>query len=98
MAIFTWRFSSSILSLLRTQVMFPMLDARSSFLCSFKESTFFCLSFVSLEEVLEYLLPPVPNILWESLEYLLKLSKGIGRLGEGIPGFSKVGALFHGLM
>merc|ERR1711915_155820 len=83
-----------------SQVMFPVskthLEILLVFLSGLKKATA-CLPLVSAQEVLEDVLPPVPNRLGQGLESLLKLSKGIGRLGEGGTGLSKVFTLFSSL-
>merc|ERR1719481_1890639 len=80
--------------------MFPVskihLEVLLVFLRRLKKATF-SLPFVSAEEVLEDVLPPVPNRLGKGLESLLKLSKGISRLGERVPGLSKVSTLLSSL-
>merc|ERR1719481_2432936 len=79
--------------------MFPVskthLEILLVFLSRLKKAPF-CLPLVP-EEVLEDVLPSVPNRLGQGLESLLELSKGIGRLGERVPWLSKVFTLFSSL-
>merc|ERR1719481_1251180 len=78
------------------QVFKAMLEILLVFLSRLKKATA-CLPLVPAEEVLEDVLPPVPNRLGQGLESLLELSKGIGRLCERVSWFSKVFTLFSSL-
>merc|ERR1719348_843210 len=62
------------------------------------EETTLSLPLVSVEEGLEGVLPSVLGRGWQGLEFLLELSEGVGRLGEGVPGLAKIFTLLHSLI